>query len=131
MTYTGYEVARKCGIPYRSLQNWVEQGLLNPEGCRRGQRRPATWHGKDLREAGVLAACRRAGFSLQKLHKAVVWLRRAGHNPMSTGTFVVVKMGNGGHPSELIKFCDTGEALALVQQPGQLVLPLLPIKGDE
>ena len=126
-TYTSHEVARLVGVPYRSLMNWTEARLLNPENARAGHRNPSTWHPKDLREASVLAALRRAGFSLQRLHKAIAWLRSAGHNPMSTGDFIAVRLGNGAHPSELIKFCDSGEAVALLQQPGQLVMPLQPM----
>ena len=117
------EVAGRIGTPYRTLMNWTEQGLLNPEGARRGRRYPSTWCTKDLREATVLTALRRAGFSLQRLRKAMDYLRSVGHNPMSTGEFVVVRTGKG-EPAELIKFCDTGEALALIQDPGQVVMPL-------
>jgi len=104
--------------------NWVEQGLLNPEGARRGRRYPSTWSAKDLREATVLTACRRAGFSLQRLRRAIEYLRSLGHNPLSTGEFIVVGTGKG-EPAELIKVCDSGEALALIRDPGQVVMPLI------
>ena len=129
--YRADEVADLVGIPYRSLMRWVQGGILNPEGARRGHRKETTWHPEDLREASVLVALRRAGFSMQKLRRALDWLRSAGHNPMSTGDFIAVRLGNGEHPSELIKICDTGEAMTLIQQPGQLVMRLQPIGGDE
>lgn len=124
-----YEVAGKIGTPYRTLMHWVGQGLLNPEGARRGRRYASTWNAKDLREATILAALRRAGFSLQRLRKAFEYLRSVGHNPMSTGEFVVVHTGKG-EPAELIKFCTSGEALALIRDPGQVVMPLPPMEPD-
>ena len=121
--FTGYEIAAQVGQPYRTIMNWVEGGLLNPEGARRGQKKAATWHDKDLREATALSACRRAGFSMQKMRQAAEYLRGIGHNPFSTGQFVVVKNGPGD-PQELIKYCDSGEAIALLRQPGQVVMML-------
>jgi len=122
-TYLGREVAEIHGIPYRTLMRWAEDGLLNPVGARRGHRYPATWHETDVREASVLAGLRRAGFSLQRLREAVDYLRSIGHNPMSSGAFLVVRTSEG-HPADVIKFCDTGEAIALLRRPGQLVFPL-------
>jgi len=130
-TYTAYEVAGRVSVAYRSLMRWVQRGILNPEGARRGHRNETTWHDKDLREASVLAGCLRAGFSMQKMGKALNYLRSIGHNPLSTGEFLVIRLGNGADLSELVKVCDTGEALALVRQPGQLVMRLQPIGGDE
>lgn len=121
--YTAAQAAQLLGMPYRTLMAWAEGGLLNPEGARRGRRYPTTWHEKDVREASVLVALRRVGFSLQRLREAMDYLRSLGHNPMSSGRFLVVRTGDG-HLSELLKFCDTGEAIALLQRPGQLVLPL-------
>ena len=129
-TFTAYEVAAMTGAVYRTMMKWVERGLLNPEGARRGHRRPTTWHEKDVREAAVLSACRKAGYSLQGLRRAIEYLRSLGHNPLSTGTFVAVRTGNGD-PAELVKICDDGEALALIRQPGQVVLPLWPIEGND
>ena len=123
MTYTAAQAAEVVACPYRTLMYWVEEGLLNPEGACRGRRYPTTWHPKDMREASMLAALRRAGFSLQKLKEAVAYLRSLGQNPMSTGKFIVIRL-EGGPPSELIKLCETGEAIELLQRPGQLVMPL-------
>lgn len=123
VAYTGYQVAELVGVPYRSLMRWVEAGLLNPEGARRGHRNPATWHDKDLHEASVLAACRLIGFSMQKMRKVMTYLKSVGQNPLSSGEFVCLYTGDG-EPAELIKFCESGEVLALVRKPGQVVLPL-------
>lgn len=123
------QVAILVGVPRRTLAHWVSLGLLNPEGARRGRRNPALWHAKDIREATVLAACRLAGYSLQKLRGAAEYLKSIGHNPFSTGDFVVVSTGDG-EPGELIKICTDGEALALIRQPGQVIMAL-PIEGRD
>ena len=121
--HTAAQVAKLTGTPYRTLMQWVQYGLLSPERAMAGRRVPTVWHDKDVREASVLVALRRAGFSLQRLRDAISYLRSLGQNPMSDGDFIAVRNGDG-HPSELLKFCDTGEAVALLQEPGQLVLPL-------
>ena len=121
--YTAAQAAELSETPYRTIMRWAVQGLLNPEGAGRGRRYPTIWRDKDIREASVLVGLRRAGFSLPRLREAISYLRSLGQNPMSTGRFLAVRNGDG-HPSELIKFCNTGEAVALLQQPGQLVLPL-------
>ena len=118
-THTGYEVAEIVGIPYRSLMNWVELSLLNPEGARRGKRWPTTWHDKDLREAAILAACWRAGFSRQKLCRVASYLKSVSHN---VGEFIAVKTGKR-ELAELISFCDVGDVVSLLRE-GHIVLPL-------
>ena len=126
-TFNAYEVAARVGVRYPTLMRWVGRGLLNPEGARAGHRRATTWRDKDLREASVLAALRRAGFSMQKLKRVIEHLRSLKHNPLSSGEFIAIKTSNGS-PQELVKICDTGEAMLLIREPGQLIMPLLPIK---
>jgi len=122
-TYMAAQVADMVGVPYRTLMDWVAHELLNPLNARSGQRIQTAWRPKDVREASVLANLRRAGFSLQNIKRACAYLRSLGHNPMSTGEFIVIRTGKG-EPRDIVKFCDTGEAVALVKDRGQLVLPL-------
>ena len=123
MEFTAAQVANVISRPYRTLMYWVGKNLLNPEGARRGRRYSTTWHTKDVREASMLSALRRAGYSLQQLREAMAYLRSLGQNPLSSGEFIVIRHGDGP-PSELVKLCDTGEAVALIRNRGQLVLPL-------
>ncbi len=122
-TYTASEVASKVGVPYRTLMNWLEHGLLNPARARSGHGVQTEWRAKDVREASVLNSLRRAGFSLQNIKKAHAYLRSIGHNPMSSGQFIVIRTGKG-EPKDIVKICDEGEAMALLRDRGQLVLPL-------
>lgn len=121
--YTSFEVARMAGVQYRTLMYWVAFGLLNPVNARAGKRKSTIWNDKDVREASVLNCLRRAGFSLQRLRQAIDYLRSINHNPLSTGNFIVV-CTQEGKPQDVIKICDTGEALQLLHNVGQLVLPL-------
>jgi len=123
MSYSAQEVARLSDTNYRTLMRWVNEGLLRPEGANRGYGWATTWEAKDVREASILSALRRAGFSLQRLREAIEYLRSLGHNPLSTGEFIVVKRGDGA-PKDVIKLCDTGEAMALLKDRGQLVFPI-------
>ncbi len=127
--FTAQEVAELTGTPYGSLMYWVKEHLLNPEGARAGRRRATIWHDKDLREAAILNGLRRAGLSLQQLRRAIEYLRSVGHNPLSTGQFLVVS-NQDGEPQDVIKLCDEGEAIDLLKQPGQLVLRLWDGDGD-
>jgi len=102
---------------------WFERGLVTPQGGG-AQGKDTWWTAKDVREASILAGLRTARFSLQKLTEAIVYLRGIGHNPMSSGQFLVIS-GNDGDPRELVKICSTGEAVALMRKHrGQLILPL-------
>lgn len=123
MEYTASQVAEMVGCPYRTLMRWMEYDLLHPQGAMAGRRRPTTWQAKDVREASILTALRRAGFSLQRLREAITYLRSIGQNPLSTGEFLVIRLGDGP-PSELVKVCKGGEALALIRNRGQIVMPL-------
>ena len=123
MEYTAAEVAEMVGRPYSTLMRWVQDRLLHPQGARGGHRRPTTWHAKDIREASILSALRRAGYSLHRLRGAMAYLRSLGQNPFSSGEFIVIRHGDGP-PSELVKLCDTGQVIALIRNRGQLVLPL-------
>jgi hypothetical protein len=131
-TWNSHEVAAMLDMPYRTLMNWCEWGHLRPEG--EGiQSYPYTWRAKDVHEAHVLHAMRVARVSMQKLVKVMDWLRSIGHNPLSTGEFVIVN-GKADKPQDIIKFCTTGEAISLLQKGtrGQLILPLwTPEAGDQ
>lgn len=92
--YVGRRVAQQIGVPYRTLMYWVETGLLHPEGYSGRKRTPVRFSEKDLAEAGRLVALRRY-LSGQNLRDALGHLRSLGHNPLSTGKFVVIEQRDG------------------------------------
>jgi hypothetical protein len=103
---------------------WHTSGLLSPEGGGR-QRVVTCWQPKDVREASILGGLRRAGVTMQSLRDALAYLRRLGHNPMSSGDFLVVR-GRTGKPKDVIKVCGAGEAIRVLSRRsrGQFVFPI-------
>lgn len=117
MIYTGREVSEFIAVPYETLMRWARQGLLNPEGGGR-QRVKTYWHAKDVREASILTALRKAGLPLQKLTGVVAYLRTVGHNLLSSGEFLLVR-ARTGEPRDIVKFCTTREAISLLRKDTQ------------
>ncbi len=113
------EAAKVAGCPYRTAAWWIEQGLITPPGYDHRRGVVIKINGKVLREICLLTRLRKL-VSLQELRKALKYLRGLGHNPLSTGDFVVV----GGKPGDLevIKICSRKEAISLIgKHTGQLV----------
>lgn len=118
---TSAQVAEKVAVPYRKLMRWVEEGLLHPDRVPEHRRPAAKWTAKDVREANVIVQLRQRGVPLQRIHQAMDYLRSLGHNPFSSGQFLV--LGDPTRDSGFVKVCETGEVIDLVSH-GQLVLPL-------
>jgi len=134
-TYTSAEVARETGTRIRTLQRWVERGFVSPDRDPK-KNRDLRWNPKHLREARVLAGLRSMGVSNQQLHKAIARLVAAGHNPTSTGRFLVQlrrdRLGNPrGGVASLVKVCDEGDALDLMRGGRVACLWDLDPPGDE
>lgn len=120
-TYTVMEAAEQAGVAYRTLHNWIDYGLIRPEHDQGPERKKKiVFRDKDIREASILGALRRAGFSLQALRDSLDYLRSIGHNPMSTGEFLVIK-GRSGKPADLLKFCTTSEVSDIMQNQEKAV----------
>jgi DNA-binding transcriptional MerR regulator len=119
----GTEAAKKLGVNYRSLMRLQEQGLIEVDGG--GQHGRATlWTPKNIQEASVIFNLRAARISLQKIRETMEWLRDQGHNPFSTGEFVVIS-GKSGKPHDIIKFVDKDTAFSIMGgTKGQLVFPI-------
>jgi len=77
----------------------------------------------------VLACLRQLGVSNQRLRKVVGMLKAEGHNPTSTGQFLVAMRhrGTGKTPriEQLLKVCQEGETLDLLR--GGRVAALFPL----
>ncbi len=124
-TLTTYDVADLTGVPYRTVARWASEGLVTPAGGGR-QRIEWVWQPKHVREVSIIHGLRSAGLSMQKVRDCFEYLRRRlGQNPASTGRFLVVR-GRTGRPRDLVKLCDSGEAIALLNRRtrGQLVFPI-------
>jgi len=119
----GTEVAKMLGVNYRSLMRLQEQQLIDVGGG--GQHGRATlWTRKNIQEASVIFNLRAARVSLQKIRETMDWLRDQGHNPFSTGEFVVIS-SKSGQPKDIIKFVDKDTAFSIMgNTKGQLVFPI-------
>ena len=118
------ELSRRTGVPYATLNKWVRKDVIRPEGYREwafdGY---AMWFTeKTVREVLLLRKLRKIGFSFQKIREAAKILRRYGHNPFSSGTFIAFTQK--GRPVSLVKIKD-GQVIELVgKYKGELLLPL-------
>lgn len=120
------KAASIAGIPYPTAARWIQQGLIHPPGYVGKQWATVPLGVKELRELCNIAQLRQV-LSMQALRRAAAFLRQHGHNPYSSGRFMLLDGPRG--QKELVKICDSGEAMELLKHPGQTVL--LPIVDPE
>ena len=122
------ELSRRTGVPYATLNQWIRKDVIRPEGYREwafdGY---AMWFTeKTVREVLLLRKLRKIGFSFQKIREAAKILRKYGHNPFSSGTFIAFTQK--GRPVSLVKIKD-GKVIELVgKYKGELLLPLWKVE---
>jgi len=124
------ELARRTGVPYVTLYDWLRKGVIKPEEHRDWGliSKARVFTDKTVREVKILRKLRKVGFSLQKIREASKILKSYGHNPFSSGTFIAVT--RKGKPISLIKIKD-GKVIELVgKYKGELLLPLWEIEGE-
>ena len=116
--------AELAGVPYTTAARWARQGMVLADGGG-AKGRPYEIGEKNITELANLGRLRR-GMSFQALRRAAETLRRMGLNPYSSGLFGVIEGG------ELVHLAPTGEAVKLLQQPGQrLLIPLLAPEPED
>ena len=71
-SFTSSQVSERTGLTARQLQWWDEQGIV--VAARQGHRR--IYSAKDLAELAILCDLRRRGFSLQRIRRMILLLRR-------------------------------------------------------
>ena len=74
--YSSDEARKLAGISYRQLDYWVRQGAVKPEQASIGRGTARRWSAIQVVELRVIAGMRRAGVSMQRVRRAVGWLRR-------------------------------------------------------
>mgnify|MGYP001370447136 CR=1 FL=1 len=124
MELTTKQVADRFRIPLRTLQRWIEGRLVEPKQVAAAGN-PFIFDDKNLREVSVIQSLREAGCSMQEVKAAARYLRSIGHNPYSTGQFLVMsrKKGKGRQIIKLVQ----GESQAfelLREHQGQALLML-------
>ncbi len=76
-TYTSQEACRLAGVSYRQLDYWVRQMVIKPTQGARGSGSARGWSATEVVQLRVMSELREAGVSLQKIRRAVSWLRKA------------------------------------------------------
>jgi predicted RNase H-like HicB family nuclease len=74
--YTSEEAAKLAGISYRQLDHWTRLGVVKPQRRAEGSGSARRWAPAQIVELRVIAGLRRAGVSMQRVRRAVGWLRR-------------------------------------------------------
>jgi len=123
------QAAKLADIPYTTIANWVQKGLIHVDGYKRKQHNAVQWTDKQTTELFNIVSMRTAGLSLQAIGKAAEYLRTFGHNPFSTGKFAVID----GPPNNrrLIKVTDHDGAVELLSKhKGQTVLAFVPLMAE-
>lgn len=121
------EAAALVGLKQPTLTKWIKAGLIQIPGHKGKQWSPVLFGPKELHELKILVSLRGL-LSLQAIRRAAEYLRSKGDNPYSRGEFVVLA-GRSGH-RELIRIETNGEAVNLLEHPGQLLLRLPDLAGD-
>lgn len=126
------QAAIEIGIPYRSALRFVrDYKLIRPAGykARRYERVPE-WTPAHMRELHAIVSLRERGLSMQTVRDVLRFLRKIGHNPVSSGRFLVI-LKPDGTPGNLVKLCDDASALQLMGDGrGQLLLPYADLLGE-
>jgi len=89
--YSSEEARRIAGITYRQLDSWTRAGLARPAQEASGSGSARRWSPAEVVELRVLGDLRRAGVSMQRIGRAISWLRRALPNvaaPLAQLSFV-------------------------------------------
>jgi predicted RNase H-like HicB family nuclease len=75
--YSSEEARRIAGITYRQLDSWTRAGLVRPQQAASGSGSARRWSPAQVVELQVIGDLRRAGVAMQRVRRAVNWLRRA------------------------------------------------------
>jgi len=89
--YTSQQACRLAGLSYRQLDYCVRQRIVKPTEPARGSGSSRGWSPLDVVQLRVMAEMRRAGVPLQRIRRAVNWLRRTlpkAADPLADLTFV-------------------------------------------
>jgi len=75
--YSSEEARRIASITYRQLDSWTRAGLVKPAQQASGSGSARRWSPAEVVELRVLGDLRRAGVSMQRIRRAISWLRKA------------------------------------------------------
>lgn len=114
--YSAQLTAKLARVSLRQLRYWVRQGLLQPTAYDAPYRGRDLYSYTDVVQARVIGSLRRQGASLQKIRRAVEWLRAQMAAGEQWHTKRLVIYGN-----DLVVFLAPDEVYSAAGRPGQRV----------
>lgn len=114
--YSARLAARLASITTRKLRYWGQQGLVRPSVYDAPRSGRDLYSYTDLVQVRAVAELRRQGASLQKVRKAIDWLRVQMANSDDWHTKTLRTDGR-----DVFVFLDEGDPYSAVSQPGQRV----------
>lgn len=122
--YSSDEARRLAGITYRQLDYWVRKGVVKPEQASAGRGTARRWSAIQVVELGVIAGLLRAGVSMQRVRRAVGWLRN--HLPKVKTPLAELSFATDGQ--RIFYLSPNPGKLVDVLAGGQIVLTI-PMEG--
>ncbi len=124
--HSSKEAARLAGISYRQLDHWTRLGVVKPEQEASGSGTARRWSGRQVVELRVIAGLRKAGVSMQRIGRAVGWLRR--HLPKVKTPLSELSFATDGrrifylspNPGKLVNVLAGGQAVLTIPMAGMV-----------
>jgi len=136
--YSSQEASRLAGITYRQLDSWTRSGLVKPEQEAAGSGSVRGWSPEQVVALRVIGDLRRAGLPMQRIRRAVNWLRRNLPKiaaPLSELSFVTDGQRIfylSRNPGKLVDVLAGGQAVLMVSMEGmaEIAAELPRPRGD-
>jgi uncharacterized protein (DUF433 family) len=117
--YSARLAAHIAHVSPRQLRYWVDKGLLKPSAFNAPYRHRDLFTYTDLVQARVIGRLRQKGLSLQRITKAIAWLRVQMQSDTAWHTKSLVTDGQ-----DLFVLMDGSSTYSAVRRPGQKVFTI-------
>jgi len=135
--YSSQEAARLSGISYRQLDYWARLGIVKPAREAKGTGTARRWSPTEIVELRVIAGLRSGGVSIQRVKRAVGWLRK--HLPKLKSPLAELSFATDGrnifylspNPGKLVNVLAGGQVVLTVPMEGmaEIAAELPPVRG--
>ena len=135
--YSSKEAAKLSGISYRQLDHWTRLGVIKPEQEAKGTGTARRWSPAQLVELRVIAGLRGRGVSMQRVRRAIGWLRK--HLPKVNSPLAELSFATDGqhifylspNPGKLVNVLAGGQVVLTVPMVGmaEIAADLPPARG--
>jgi len=122
--FSSEEARKLAGISYRQLDHWTRLGVVKPAQAASGSGTARRWSAQQLVELRVVGDLRRAGVAMQRIRRAIGWLRR--HLPKLKAPLSELSFATDGrkvfylspNPGKLVDVLAGGQAVLIVPMEG-------------